>query len=307
MSGTEAKTGLRFAYLGPEGSHSHQALNLFLEAFGSQLSVGDARGSGMPFAGFSALVDGIEGSGHTLGLLPVENALEGGVAEVMETVIRDGRLRIRGDMLVPVVHCLIRKKDDDSPLRRILSHPQAMAQCRQTIRKCHGDLMFEPAPSTSDAVRRLGELDEPGAAAIGTRYAANRYGLAVAAEDISDAPGNMTRFLLVSDAAAEVFPPEAPGAEDSERNTKTSICIGLKDRPGALVDLLLVFKAYGINLTRIESRPSRRRFGDYLFYIDAESDLSAPGGPGGKIMMYLEAESVFLSVNGPYPSLGALG
>jgi prephenate dehydratase len=88
------------------------------------------------------------------------------------------------------------------------------------------------------------------------------------------------------------------------RSMKTSICVGLKDRPGALVDLLLVFKAYGINLTRIESRPSRKRFGDYLFYLDAECDLSPGSLVGSKIQMYLEAESVFLGLNGPYVSFG---
>ncbi len=289
---------LQLGYLGPEGSHSHQAALRLVKT-----GVLDGEGELVPYGTLFQLMEAVEAEGLSLAVLPVENALEGAVLEVMEAIgLEKRRLQVHLEYLAPVNHCLIRKANGKppGPVTTVISHPQALAQCRETLRRLFGpDVALKTAPSTSEAVRMLAEAGEDWAA-IGTVAAARRYGMTVVQESLSDASDNMTRFLLVSKAG------EAPSfhRDLSGYPCKTSLCMGLKDRPGVLVDILLVFKAYGINMTRIESRPSKRRFGDYLFYIDIDGNLWDPEHE--KIRLYLEADTTYLKAAGPYACLGLL-
>jgi prephenate dehydratase len=240
----------------------------------------------------------------TYGLVPYENALEGSVIEVLETLgLQKRQLQPQLEFLVPVLHGLIQKAP--GPIHTVVSHPQALGQCRETLIRLYGkDLLFENAPSTSEAVKSLqGTPAESGRAALGSRAAAERYGLQVIHPDVSDAPDNMTRFFLLS-ASAQNTQPLPPGTLPPDTPLKTSLCLGLQDRPGALVDVLLLFKQFSVNLTKIESRPSRKRFGEYLFHIDTQGDLDAP--EKNEVLNALKAHTTYLQRLGPYASLGRL-
>jgi prephenate dehydratase len=289
-----------FGYLGPSGSQSHQATLAFLKRFEPQV----------PFelravSTLSQLMEETEQGILHYSLLPYENALEGSVLEVLETLGQQKRtLNILGECYFPILHCLI-QKDLTTPVERVYSHPQALGQCRQTLLKRFGpNLQLISTDSTSQAVHQLASDPNPaGKAAIGTSMAAARQGLSVTATDISDAQDNLTRFVLVSNDKAAMFP-SRPSLKASSALLKTAVCVHLKEYPGALMDFLSLFKEAGINLSKLESRPSRKRYGDYYFYLDAEADLK-PLRDGGFLRELSEA-SLFLHAIGPYWALGHL-
>lgn len=289
---------ITLGYLGPEGSHSHHASLCLQHA----LTWPQVRLEAYPSLG--RLMEATEHQAVTYGLVPYENALEGSVIEVLETLgLQKRLLQPQLEFLVPVLHGLIQKSP--GPIHTVVSHPQALGQCRETLIRLYGqDLLFEHAPSTSEAVKSLqADPAESGRAALGSRAAAERYGLQVIHPDVSDAPDNMTRFFLLS-ASAQSTPPSPPGILSLDTPLKTTLCLGLQDRPGALVDVLLLFKQFSVNLTKIESRPSRKRFGEYLFHIDTEGDLGAPEKT--EVLIALKSHTTYLHRLGPYASLGRL-
>ncbi len=294
---------LKLAYLGPKGSHSHEAAlsllasNITHEALKPYVLV--------PYPSLSRLIEAIHSEAVAFGLLPVENALEGSVIESINALGSPHpypcALKIVLEFSHPVVHCLIQKGTEPRDITSVLSHPQALGQCQEQLKKAYGDsLNQEAAASTSDAVRRLESLD-PSWAALGTESAAKTYNMTVLRKDISDSPDNVTRFMLISSAKNTL---ELPLKKASSLKTKTFLCMGLKDGPGVLVDMLLVLKAYGVNMTRIESRPNRQEVGSYRFFIDVENDLEQPEYE--RVKMYLEADTTYLKLIGPYKALGKL-
>lgn len=277
-------------YLGPKHSHSHQAvLKLGLNA------------EATPYPFLEKLLDAIGNNKITYAVVPIENALEGGVSNVM-SILGSGQypITILAEFNIPIEHTLLAK--DVSEITTIISHPQALAQCQTTIKESLGDqIKFQQASSTSDAARLVAESNETGIAALATQLAGEANGLKVITKNASDSPDNQTRFLLLThdEQREELIMPDW-----QDKPVKTSLCLGLKDRPGVLVDCLLVFKAYGANLTRIESRPSRKKLGDYLFYLDMDCDLNQEQYKA--IRLYLDAETTHLVSHGPYASLGLL-
>lgn len=286
-------------YLGPEGSHSHSAGLRLLQRWPDQQFVLSPCGS------LGQLMAATESKEFSLGLIPIENGLEGSVFEVLETLgLQKRNLQPLYELMIPIRHCLI--QNGTTPLESIqtvVSHPQALAQCRDTLTGLLGNqLRFEAAPSTSEAVKSLQEL-KPGRAAVGTLDAAQRYGLNVIRENVSDSPENMTRFFVLHHPEQEALCDwPFPGSEQLPR--KTSFCLATANRPGALVDVLLIFKAHQVNMTKIESRPSKKQFGEYLFHIDAEGDLTAPQHQA--FLQALTEETASLQVLGPYACLGLL-
>lgn len=284
-------------FLGPEGSHSHQA-GLHLQAFLTTSPL-----AFVPFATFRALLEATQQTPDLLGLVPIENALEGSVVEVLEALgLQKYSLQPLAEFTVPVLHCLIQTVP--GPVETVVSHPQALGQCRDTLLRLFGEqLHFEAASSTSEAVRHLAEAPDPKRAAIGTRAAAERYGLQVTHSDISDAPDNVTRFLLLahSDTKARL---QAVLSLPHEMPSKTSFCLRIPDQPGTLVSLLSLFHAYHVNLSKIESRPSKKKLGEYLFYIDAQGDLTHPDYEA--LLSALRQQVTFLQILGSYRCLGKL-
>jgi prephenate dehydratase len=243
---------MRIAYLGPPGTFSEEAVAR------CDLAAG---GEAVPFPTFAdayrALRDGeVDGA-----LLPIENSIEGSVGATLDLLVAEHGPLIRRELLLPVrQHLLARPGTRLEDVVRVLSHPQPFGQCRRFLTERLAQAVLEPTHSTADAARKVA-AGEPGAAAIGSKTAAARYGLAVLAEAIQDVDENVTRFVLLAQAD------EAPTGSD-----RTSIAFTLdRDRPGGLYEVLGEFASRGINLSKVESRPMKAALGHYVFFLDFEA------------------------------------
>ena len=168
---------------------------------------------------------------------------------------------ITGEIIVPISHCLISKSKSIEGIDKIISMPQALAQCRNFLERNFPEAERLTSKSTSEAVKLLNDLPE-NYAAIGSTKAAGNYGLNILYSGINDEKDNLTRFVSLGSSI-----PPVTG------NDKTSIAISTNNRPGTLVDILLIFKENNINLCYIESRPSKKVFGDYTFFIDFDGHI----------------------------------
>jgi prephenate dehydratase len=245
---------LRVAYLGPEGTFSEEAL----------LASTD-RVSIVPVAEptvFDCVMAVQEGRVDRT-LVPIENSLEGSVSATLDTLAFETEgVSIVGELVHPIRNCLIaRKRMPLDRIERVLSHPQANAQCSRFIRERLPQATVVPADSTADAVRIVASTDLPWAA-LGNRLSAEIYGCEVLEDGVDNIAGNETRFVWL---AQEHLSPEGPGP------WKTSIIFwGMSDAPGALVQVLQAFAERDINLTKIESRPLKLGLGRYAFFTDLE-------------------------------------
>jgi prephenate dehydratase len=229
-------------------------------------------------------------------VVPIENSLEGGVAATLDALATDaGGLRIAAEVVHPVRHCLVAARElPVEAIERVVSHPQANAQCARFLRERLPAAERIDTGSTAEAVRMVRESSEPWAA-LGSRLSADLYGCQVLAEGVEDHPGNLTRFVWLARAgeAAEV-PPDVPA--------KTSIVFwGAGDeRPGWLVSVLRELSDREINLTRIESRPRRVRLGHYMFFADLEGAEREPRLR--EALAALERRVETLRILGSYPT-----
>jgi prephenate dehydratase len=251
---------VRVAYLGPAGTHSEEAL---------RASAPDGAEE-VPCPTIYDAVMAVQQGAADRAVVPIENALEGGVAVTLDTLVLEAAdVRIGAELVHPIHHCLIAARPLDlASVRRVISHPQAIAQCARFLRERLPDAEHVSAPSTAEAVASLHGTDGS-TAALGTRLAADLYGCELIAADVEDHPDNATRFVWLAPAAA-VREPDGPA--------KTTIVFwGAGDEaPGWLVDVLGELASRDVNLTRIESRPRRIRLGHYMFVADLEGAASLP-------------------------------
>jgi prephenate dehydratase len=197
-------------------------------------------------------------------IVPIENSLEGSVNATLDTLVFEAEeVSIVGEVVHPIQHCLIgRALLPLDQIERVVSHPQATAQCSIFIRDHLPNATVFSANSTADAVRIVAESDRPWAA-LANRLSARLYGCEVLEAGVEDTPENETRFVWL---ARERHPPARDGDE-----WKTSVVFwGLPDAPGALVSVLQAFADQGVNLSKIESRPLKQRLGSYMFFADLE-------------------------------------
>lgn len=269
----------RIGVLGPEGSYSEKAALLW-----SKYRPG---ASLVYFPDFEAVLEAVFAGGVEVGIVPVENSLEGAVTAVMDLLLRLNVV-IVGEVNLPIRHCLVGRGEGE--IKVILSHPQALAQCRQYLREHYPNAEVRTTGSTSHAARLAQEFPEM--AAIAGQDAAERYGLSILAREIQDASDNVTRFIVTG----------REGIATTGRD-KTSLIMYLdKDRPGALFSILEEFARRNINLTRIESRPSRKGLGDYYFYIDLEGHLH--DRTVGQAVAAVKEKAAMIRVLGSYPRAG---
>ena len=274
--GSKSRSIYRIGALGPVGSYSEKAALLWSKTRpGASL---------VYFPDFEGVLDAVQAGGVEAGIVPVENSLEGAVTVVMDLLLHLDVV-IVGEVNLPIRHCLVGRGEGD--IKVILSHPQALAQCRQYLREHYPNAEVRTTGSTSHAARLAQEFPEM--AAIAGQETAERYGLTILAREIQDASDNVTRFILTG----------REGIAATGRD-KTSLIIYLdKDRPGALFSILEEFARRSINLTRIESRPSRKGLGDYYFYIDLEGHMN-DSAVGGAIDAIKE-KAAMIRVLGSYP------
>jgi chorismate mutase / prephenate dehydratase len=236
------------AYLGPEGSYSHQAARLVFNLDADLL----------PKADIGTVITEVLSSRADLGVVPVENSTEGMVNFTLD-MMSGSKLFVCAEIMLPIRNCLLSLSPMDE-VRTVYSHPQALAQCRKWILDNLGSVRTVETPSTSTAA--LAAHDEPGSAAIASAIAAELYGLHILARNINDCQENITRFWVVSRTMIPVT-----------GKAKTSIIVSLENIPGALYHAAGVFAGKGINLTKIESRPSKKNPWEYVFFIDFQGSL----------------------------------
>jgi prephenate dehydratase len=246
---------VRVAFLGPEGTFSEEAMLASPDA--SRL---DPVAEPTVYDCVMAVHDGaVERA-----IVPIENSLEGSVNATLDALVFEtDRVRIVGETVHPIRHCLIaRRQLELDQIERVVSHPQANAQCSSFIRRRLPKAAVTSANSTADAVRLVAETDEPWAA-LGNHLSAELYGCEILEEGVEDVPQNETRFVWLAR--------EDDGQTKGGASWKTSVVFwGLPDRPGALVSVLQTFAERGVNLSKIESRPLKQRLGRYIFFADLQ-------------------------------------
>jgi len=267
---------MKIAFLGPLTSFSHDAaIKAFPKADLLEVhSIHDV---------FSAVMKGNADSG----VVPIENSTEGSVNTTLGLLLSND-LIISKEIFVNIAHSLIAKEGAEN-VKKIYSHPQAFAQCQNWLRKRYPKTELVGASSTaSAAVHAAANVDS---AAIASEKTAKRFGLRVLQKNIQDLSFNKTRFIVISKKAAK-----------PDKTNKTTMFFAVKDRPGALFDCLKGFKDLNVNLTRLESRPSRKSAWDYVFFVEFIGDVSEQRIKNA--LAELNKHANFVKVLGSYPKTG---
>lgn len=266
---------LTIAYLGPEATFTHQAA---IRRFGSSLHYSAQKTIADVFAEVSL-------NRADYGVVPVENSTEGIVTHTLDMFV-DSSLKMVAQIVLPVQHCLL-SNHKRSQIKRLFAHPQSLGQCRSWVQN---NLPGAEIIETSSNARSA-ELAKAGknAAAIAGVIAAERYGLQILESDIQDNSSNATRFLVLGRQCSP-----ATGHD------RTSLMISINDRVGALHRALAIFRRYTINMTKIESRPSKRKAWEYFFFVDCDGHSSDK--KVAKAIVDLEQQCAFVKVLGSYPN-----
>ncbi|MFP5282465.1 MAG: prephenate dehydratase [Actinomycetes bacterium] len=245
-----------YGYFGPEGTFTHQAL----------LTLPVLAGPPIPYATVALALDAVRAGQVSAALVPIENSVEGGVTATLDNLTYGEPLVIIREVLLPVQFGLyVRPGTALAEVRNVLTHPHAAAQCRTWLATHLPQALITEGGSTAAAAA---EVAEPGSrfdAAVCAPVAARMFRLTAAAEEIADNPDAVTRFVLVSRPGPVGLP---TGADKT-----TMVLFMRQDHPGALLEILEQFASRGVNLCRIESRPTKKTLGDYCFSVDAEGHL----------------------------------
>jgi prephenate dehydratase len=245
----------RVGYLGPRGTFAEEAL----------LGQPDlAEGTLVPLRTVPDVLTAIERDELDVGLVPIENSIEGTVTVTLDTLAFDTDLLVQREVDLPIsLHLCANPGTGLTDIHTVISHPNPFGQCRSWLTHKLPTAALEVANSTAEAARQVAESGTHDQASIGTAHAAKLYGLEVLASEIEDHPENQTRFVLVGRGVP------APTGHD-----KTSIvCFQREDRPGSLLAILQEFAARALNLTKLESRPTKQGLGQYCFFIDFEGHI----------------------------------
>ncbi len=282
---THAPSPASIAYLGPAGTFTEQAI-LTQPDFAEAEHVLCRSHSDVLFRTQDGETD--------MGFCAIENAIEGTVNVIQDTLAFDTTLLIQREVIIPItMNLLVRPGTAIEDIKEVVSYPHALAQVRTYIREQLPDTDTIAANSTADAARLLAESGSGNQAAIGNALAAEKYGLEIAAAGIEDHKGNQTRFVAV---ARRGIP--APTGHD-----KTTVVIYQRaDKPGSLLAILQEFAARGINLSKLESRPTRQGLGDYCFLLDLDGHIADQ--LVADCLKNLHAKQGHLKFLGSYPAAG---
>jgi len=278
---------MRVAYLGPEGTNTHEAL---------MAASGGRQDEQVPLATIYDCVIAVHDGEAERAFVPIENALEGSVSATLDALAVDAEdVAIVGETVHPIHTCLIAHAAIElGAIEEVHSHPHANAQCSHFLRTRLPQARVLVASSTAEAVRTVAERGG-GAAALGSRLAAELYGCELLRAGIDDVAGNETRFVWLERAAAE-----APTGEHGPWKTAIVFWGVGAEAPGWLVRCLSEFAFRGVNLTRIESRPRKQGLGRYRFFADLEGRVDE--GPVAEALEGLRAHVEHLRVLGSYPA-----
>jgi prephenate dehydratase len=283
---------LSIAYLGPPGTYSEIAAQAYARWL-AQVTQEAAPGL-CPYPSIVQTLRSVAAAEAHTAVVPVENSIEGGVAATLDTLWQLESLQIQQALVLPIAHALISKAPTLQSIEAIYSHPQALGQCQQWLEKFLPTVQLVPTNSTTEALQSL--KADPSLGAIASQRAAQLYQLPVLACPINDYADNCTRFWVLSQRGIPGAMTEAASPET------TSLAFSLpQNRPGSLVKPLQIFADRQLNLSRIESRPSKRSLGDYIFFVDLEASLAAPSVQSalGELGHHTEV----LKILGSYPIL----
>jgi prephenate dehydratase len=278
---------VRVAFLGPEGTFSEEAMFA---------SAGRAGVEPVSAPTIYECVMAVANGRADRALVPIENSLEGSVNATLDALVFEtDEVSIVGEFVHPIQHTLIaRSQISLDRIERVVSHPQASAQCARFLRDKLGAAEVVAAASTADAVRVVAESDQPWAA-LGNHLAAEIYDAEILADRVEDTPDNETRFVWLARKSSDLR------TAHRDLPSKTSIVFwGLPDHPGALVDVLQEFAKRGINLSKIESRPRKQGLGRYVFFADLEAAADDPQVT--EALAAIDATVETLRILGCYPA-----
>lgn len=245
---------MNIAYAGERGAFAELAAIQYFGKKCQYTAVGD----------FTTVFESVVNGNCDFGVIPIENSLAGSIHQNYDLLL-ESNAKIAGEILLKIGHHLIANKNvEQKDLRSVFSHPQALAQCKNYLRK-HKELQVVPFSNTAAAVKKIKDEKIEDAAAIASMQAAIDFNMNILDSNIEDHNSNITRFLIISSLA------ETPRTD--EKNVKTSIVFSTKNIPGALFKCLAVFALRDINLYKIESRPTHGQGFQYLFYLDLEGDM----------------------------------
>ncbi len=272
----EDRREVKVAYQGEPGAYSESAVYLF---FGNKANP-------VPCKGFSDVFKKVEIGETEFGVVPIENSIEGSVNQVYDLfLIYDHK--VCGEVVLKIDHCLIANKGTKlEDIKIVYSHPQALAQCRSFLESLNCEIVS--TYDTAGSVKMIKEQQIMNAGAVAAERAAKIYDMEVLSRDISDTSNNLTRFFVLSKNDASV-----------SGNDKTSVIFSTKHVPGALYQVLGEFAKRGINLTKIESRPTKRQPWEYNFYLDFEGHRTEKRC--SEALDGLRKKAVFVKVLGSYP------
>ncbi len=278
----------RIGFLGPHGTFTEQAL----------LSQDDlAKATLVPVGSIAEVLAATSSGEVDLGFVPIENSIEGTVNVTLDTLAFEADLLLQREVVVAIqLNLLAAPGTRIDQITSVISMPHATAQVRAYLARELPGVATVAASSTAEAARIVGEGTDPGMAAVGTSLAAELYGLDVVAADIEDHPDNATRFVLV---ATDGIP--APTGHDKT----TVVCFQHSDRPGSLLAILQEFAARAVNLTKLESRPTKRSLGEYCFIIDFEGHVADE--LVADCLRDLKAKLADVKFLGSYPAAGHHG
>lgn len=268
---------VRVAFLGPVGTFSHAAT---LKQFGHAV---DAQA----VESFAAIFRAVEAGQCHFGIVPVENASEGAVAQVLDLLARSG-LQVCAEVVLPIEQCLLGKDENWRGAQKVFSHAQSLGQCRAWLAEHLPNAQLVEVSSNAEAARLASS--ENHALAVAGRAAAELFDLRVLQAGIEDMLGNATRFWVLGKQSV------APSGED-----KTSVVVSMRNTTGALYRVLEPFARLGVSLTRVESRPSRQNAWEYMFFLDFEGHVEDSAVQA--VLAELKESAAWLRVLGSYPAV----
>lgn len=248
----------KVAFLGPGGSYTEMAKDHFCQKY----EIGAYQ---EPMKTIKSVLEFVDENPNSIGILPIENSVEGAVRSTIDNLIRtkNENIKILSEFVMPIKHCLLSRTTELYSITGLISHPQAIAQCQNFIHnEMSRHLNVIEVASTAEAARSLQNYNLT-YAAIGSEKTAELYNLNILKDNISDDPDNKTRFALIGDF-------ETPKTE----NDNTTLAFSTENKPGALLNILQIFHNYEINLSYIDSRPSKTKFGEYTFFVDFDGHIS---------------------------------
>ena len=239
---------LKIGYLGPKGTFSHEALKKY---------IGQIPHTAVDFPSIPEILEAVQEGAIDEAIVPIENSIEGAISATLDMIALEVDLLIKAELILQIRdHLLVKKGFDIASVRYVLSHPQPLGQCRKFLTGQMPHVEVRAVYSTAAAAIEVAD-GSGDSAAIGSIAATEAYGLEIAKSDIQDNDNNRTRFVVI-------------GSKDAERtgSDRTSIAFSTEDEPGSLYKILDIFNLWNINLSRIESRPTKNRLGRYIFFID---------------------------------------